>query len=372
MAIISLVASDKARGGIYLDGSPDSDHTSAASELFEGCTVWIEEIWTQPGPDYGFIFHGSAIYLDPWNVLLCAHQLNIGGTIPILVDVGTGNFATNPPARAKIKDLVVHPAWTGGEDQSPDLVVAHLATPLPRPTGSMFPSNRVSALIGSVSEYDNAWGTGYGWWGKNSGPFNAPDGQIRAWTANVRFNDNGTDRWQGPRFFNGDFRDDGGYGLLNGHAQNLDSGGGWYNASGQLVGMTVAGTTGNFSTASTFMHRLWHPDLQNWIYDNLIPGLFMNPGTNGSVRVAWCTNAPGFSLEMNTDLTSTNWVSVTNSPIVVNDLYQVDVSPAQGSCFFRLHSNRPPTASPINPASIAPAMNLAPANPSKTNRAVLL
>ena len=117
---------------------------------------------------------------------------------------------------------------------------------------------------------------------------------------------------------------------MNGVGANLDSGGGWYNSSGELVGISVATTGG-----STIIERLTNPEIQSWIYTNLIPGLRIGSTATNAV-VAWCTNAPGFSLQMNTDLTSTNWVNVTNAPATVSDEYQVTMPLSTGSAFFRL------------------------------------
>jgi hypothetical protein len=78
-----------------------------------------------------------------------------------------------------------------------------------------------------------------------------------------------------------------------------------------------------------------NPDIQNWINTNLIPSLRIGSTASNAV-VAWCTNAPGFSLQMKTDLATTNWVNVTNVPVIVSDEYQVTMPFSTGTAFFRL------------------------------------
>lgn len=56
----------------------------------------------------------------------------------------------------------------------------------------------------------------------------------------------------------------------------------------------------------------------------------------GALVLQWPTNAPGFLLEQNSDLASTNWVDSTNAVSIVGTNHQAAVSPASGRFFFRL------------------------------------
>jgi hypothetical protein len=58
-------------------------------------------------------------------------------------------------------------------------------------------------------------------------------------------------------------------------------------------------------------------------------------GTNG-VMLSWPTNATRFTLQKNCDLTTTNWVGVTNMPVTVYDQNQVTIAPLTNQAFFRL------------------------------------
>ncbi len=52
--------------------------------------------------------------------------------------------------------------------------------------------------------------------------------------------------------------------------------------------------------------------------------------------IQWPTNAAGFNLQQTTNLLTTNWVTVTNIPVVSNILYQVTVPKTNRQNFYRL------------------------------------
>jgi hypothetical protein len=53
--------------------------------------------------------------------------------------------------------------------------------------------------------------------------------------------------------------------------------------------------------------------------------------------LTWLTNnSTGFNLQQNTNLVSTNWLAVTNLPVVTNQLYWVIVPSTNRQDFFRL------------------------------------
>ena len=56
------------------------------------------------------------------------------------------------------------------------------------------------------------------------------------------------------------------------------------------------------------------------------------------VFLTWLTNAAGFNLQQNTNLLTTNWVTVTNIPVITNILYQVTVSKTNSQHFYRLET----------------------------------
>jgi hypothetical protein len=59
--------------------------------------------------------------------------------------------------------------------------------------------------------------------------------------------------------------------------------------------------------------------------------------TNGPVVISWTTNAVGFSLQANTNLSSSNsWMTVTNVPVVVSGKNTVTNLPTNSATFYRL------------------------------------
>ncbi len=69
---------------------------------------------------------------------------------------------------------------------------------------------------------------------------------------------------------------------------------------------------------------IWHPTALSYATagDNLV--------------ISWPTNDPAFVLQENTSCSATNWVDVTNVPVITNEEYQVVIPTPNGSEFFRL------------------------------------
>jgi hypothetical protein len=88
--------------------------------------------------------------------------------------------------------------------------------------------------------------------------------------------------YSGDYYFSALFFPDGSLGALNGKGANLDSGGGWYDQNGNLIGLSVAGGE-NF----TVIENLSNPTITAWIRSNIFfpPTLFIQRlGTNISVN----------------------------------------------------------------------------------------
>jgi hypothetical protein len=63
---------------------------------------------------------------------------------------------------------------------------------------------------------------------------------------------------------------------------------------------------------------------------------------NSRASIAWPTNnAAGFILQQTTNLLGTNWVTVTNLPVITNLFYQVSLTPTNRQDFFRLKGTSP-------------------------------
>ena len=58
--------------------------------------------------------------------------------------------------------------------------------------------------------------------------------------------------------------------------------------------------------------------------------------SGSSISLLWPTNAIGFGLEQNSNLTTGAWIAVTNVPTVTSTQYQVILDPTNGNSFYRL------------------------------------
>ncbi|MGI8964959.1 MAG: hypothetical protein ACR2H1_02605, partial [Limisphaerales bacterium] len=58
--------------------------------------------------------------------------------------------------------------------------------------------------------------------------------------------------------------------------------------------------------------------------------------SNNSFVVSWTTNAIGFAAEQKFGFGETNWITVTNAPVITNKQYQLLLPATNNSHFFRL------------------------------------
>jgi hypothetical protein len=68
----------------------------------------------------------------------------------------------------------------------------------------------------------------------------------------------------------------------------------------------------------------------------LPPSLTVQAMSTNAVVIAWPAPSTGFSLQQNSSLIITNWVSVTNIPMTVGTSKQVTVAVPVGAMFYRL------------------------------------
>jgi len=66
------------------------------------------------------------------------------------------------------------------------------------------------------------------------------------------------------------------------------------------------------------------------------PTLRIARAAANALVLAWPDAFTGYVLQQNADLAATNWVAVTNPPVVVNSEKQVTVSPPVGNRYYRL------------------------------------
>ncbi|TVQ79099.1 MAG: hypothetical protein EA380_05020 [Phycisphaeraceae bacterium] len=240
-------------------------HTVAALEnAAQRQTNWAEHrVWVS-GEHGGVQRYASGVLLDPWNVLVSGHQVFSSGSFTTAIRIGRGsNHITDPGDIFAAADYVIHPAWGGVTFPLPffdtvDLAILHMASPIPGVT----PLNISAAELGQTLV-----GVGYGRPATPNG-YLEPDGQARAF--NLYYDRAGSisissDYMLSNFYPPGWSRND----PLEGGATPGNSGGGVFNAEGDLVGLTVgaAGSPPGYGYA-TITLRL---DLyQSWIIDNII------------------------------------------------------------------------------------------------------
>ena len=66
------------------------------------------------------------------------------------------------------------------------------------------------------------------------------------------------------------------------------------------------------------------------------PALSISLTATNTVVVTWPSAWPGYTLQQNSDLTTTNWVNATNPITIVSNEYEVIISPLIGQQFYRL------------------------------------
>jgi hypothetical protein len=97
---------------------------------------------------------------------------------------------------------------------------------------------------------------------------------------------------------------------------------------GQYFGIvTLQGGTNIFAATS----------LASLIFEVSLPPAALGITFSGTNPVlSWASPPGGFGLQRNSDLTTTNWLTVTNTPTVTNGQNQVILPPSGGSQFYRL------------------------------------
>jgi hypothetical protein len=114
------------------------------------------------------------------------------------------------------------------------------------------------------------------------------------------------------------------------------SSGGVYEITG-TIGQPDAGrvTAGNYGIEGGFWSDLEAAP------EPPTPGLTIELVSPSSALVWWPAPSTGFVLQQNTNLTTTNWVAVTNPPVEANGEKQVTVSPLAGTRYYRLIQLKP-------------------------------
>jgi hypothetical protein len=69
-----------------------------------------------------------------------------------------------------------------------------------------------------------------------------------------------------------------------------------------------------------------------------LPHLSITPTSTNTLLFTWPTNITTYGLQQSSRLDSTNWITLTNAPLVVGSQNQVTLPKAQGRIFYRLIS----------------------------------
>ncbi|HEV2330214.1 MAG TPA: LamG-like jellyroll fold domain-containing protein [Verrucomicrobiae bacterium] len=75
--------------------------------------------------------------------------------------------------------------------------------------------------------------------------------------------------------------------------------------------------------------------ITNFTFVSLVNESIQSQGN--TVQIAWPQFAPGYALQVSTNLLNPNWVNVANAPVITNGLFRVTVPIGQGAKFYRLN-----------------------------------
>jgi hypothetical protein len=67
-----------------------------------------------------------------------------------------------------------------------------------------------------------------------------------------------------------------------------------------------------------------------------VPQLGITATNSDTIQLSWPASSGSFALQQNPDLTATNWMTLTNAPVLVSGEYQVGLPSSAGSMFYRL------------------------------------
>ena len=203
----------------------------------------------------GGTLNSSAILLNSGWAVTAYH--NIAAFEPfgtITIDVATGsNFNTNRGTVSRVAEYIPFPGGSANNPSLPDLCLLRLTTDLP---------GVQSALFGSALTGDILTLAGFGRHGSPATGLLERDGNVRAFNAIANTQNSGS--------YSGTYYSEMRIGsiqavALDGRGLSGDSGGPIFNAAGELIGMTVAGTLGTQFVGYTTFLRFDNPDVDSWL-----------------------------------------------------------------------------------------------------------
>jgi hypothetical protein len=334
---------DRAAACLMRSAVPSSAY-EALSDQYQGQALWLRytnESTGVSGPA------GTAVRLNEWYALTAAHCVGYANET---YSVGTGNNLTNNPGETrKIVSYIIHPGYApnaGGTVLTPDIAILKFDRPLGGKDLTVAPP-----VLG-----EKITAVGFGRSATPATGIWVSDGERRAWDMVADYDHFGDFPGYLQMLFD-DYLEDNYY--CNGRAAIGDSGGPNYNASGQLVALTIA-VRGNADSFNAVGYTL---SLQlslhaNWIATNTIvsaPTLFVQRNAtqlvlfwNGSYTLQSATNVAGVYADVS-GATSPYTNALTGTP----------------QQFFRLHAASASSPSLLAaPLTVRPQLKVLPIPPS--------
>lgn len=224
----------------------------------QGRVGWICGISSSTGQVLGG--YASVTFINERYAVTAAHVVDALFANGNYARIGTGgNFSSDPGQTADAFEVTFYPGYPGGSPtNSPDIAILRLATPLKGIT---------QVEYGNASPFDVVTSYGYGFAFHAGAPIVPPDGFRRGWNAPVYpgaplF---GSDQWYNWTPFGGG---GGSATPVNGKALAGDSGGGVFNAQGQLVGINFGQSGNGASVGTTSYLDLAQPEVLAWVQAN--------------------------------------------------------------------------------------------------------
>jgi hypothetical protein len=215
--------------------------------------------WLKGTSSTGATGFASATIINSYYAITAGHVvgdlLQTGGALQL----GTGgNYFSDQGQVANVAEAIFHPAFQQGavNTNNPDIAILRLATPLKGIT---------QVEYGNASPFEVVTSYGYGFAFYAGQPTVPRDGFRRGWNAEVGSGSPffGSDQWYNWTRFAAATNVP-----VNGKGLGGDSGGGVFNAQGQLVGLNFAQTGNGASVGSTSYLDLAQPEVLAWVQAN--------------------------------------------------------------------------------------------------------
>jgi len=250
----------EADGALISFNHPDSEYVELGQQYL-GKTLHYTATFN------GISFDASAVRLNENYAITSAHVVTgpNGSLVPGDITLTDGpNFLTSPGNSYSVSQIIVFPGYDDPNGNNfgrsvPDISIL---------VGNFGPGE--IATLAGAAEGSGVVHTGYGFSGIPGEV--TMDGNIRGWLGEV---DLDADAGSNHDYYNSTFYSANSNSLeLSGKIIDGDSGGGVFDASGNLIGLNTArlGSDSDASGGSIYLD-LGHPDVQDFIYTNtnLVP-----------------------------------------------------------------------------------------------------